>query len=304
MADRADRRLGALLGTFVGDALGMPFEGAPPLAAPEPLDLQEARLGRGTYTDDTEMMIGLLEVLVERGEPDEQALAERFLANHDRRRGYGGGTLTVFALWRRGEPVDRAAELAFEGGSFGNGAAMRVAPIGVLHAEGGEALIEAAVRSARVTHAHPLGVAGAVAQAAAVAAALRGDDPLTAAIAYAAAPGLRGRLKLARAGLDDSWGPDRVAFELGNGSAAHESVPAAVCAATRARSFEDACTFAVRIGGDADTIAAMAGAVAGARFGASTIPRRWLEPLEDGARGRSYVEALSGRLAPLHSPVT
>jgi ADP-ribosyl-[dinitrogen reductase] hydrolase len=55
---------------------------------------------------------------------------------------------------------------------------------------------------------------------------------------------------------------------------------------------------------DADTIAAMAGAVAGARFGASTIPRRWLEPLEDGARGRSYVEALSGRLAPLHSPVT
>jgi ADP-ribosyl-[dinitrogen reductase] hydrolase len=55
---------------------------------------------------------------------------------------------------------------------------------------------------------------------------------------------------------------------------------------------------------DADTIAAMAGAIAGARFGASAIPRRWVEPLEDGERGRTHVEALAERLAPLHSPLT
>lgn len=67
-------------------------------------------------------------------------------------------------------------------------------------------------------------------------------------------------------------------------------------AGTAAPSFEDACTFAVRIGGDADTIAAMAGAIAGARFGASAIPERWLAGLEDEGRGRSHVERLAAVL--------
>lgn len=291
-----DRRLGALLGTFVGDALGMPFEGAPPLAAPEPLDMRSARLGRGTYTDDTETMIGLLEVLVEQGECDEEALARRFLEGHDPARGYGRGTLAVFELWRRGVSVEGAAGQVFAGGSFGNGAAMRIAPVAAHHAEDSDALAREAARSARVTHAHPLGVEGAVAQAFAIAAAVRDEEPLAAAIAVSALPTLRARLERARTGLDEGWPPERVAAELGNVVAAHESVPAAVLAGTAAPSFEDACTFAVRIGGDADTIAAMAGAIAGARFGASAIPERWLAGLEDEGRGRSHVERLAAVL--------
>jgi ADP-ribosylglycohydrolase len=62
-----DRSRGALLGTFVGDALGMAFEGDPPGAIPPRLEMVEARLGRGTYTDDTEMMIVLAESLIEDG---------------------------------------------------------------------------------------------------------------------------------------------------------------------------------------------------------------------------------------------
>ena len=62
--DRRDAALGALLGTFVGDALGMPFEGSPAELIPEHLEMVEARLGRGTYTDDTEMMIALAESLL------------------------------------------------------------------------------------------------------------------------------------------------------------------------------------------------------------------------------------------------
>jgi poly(ADP-ribose) glycohydrolase ARH3 len=57
--DASDAAAGAVLGTFVGDALGMPFEGQPAAAIPARLEMEEARLGRGTYTDDTQMMIAL-----------------------------------------------------------------------------------------------------------------------------------------------------------------------------------------------------------------------------------------------------
>jgi ADP-ribosyl-[dinitrogen reductase] hydrolase len=53
----------------------------------------------------------------------------------------------------------------------------------------------------------------------------------------------------------------------------------------------------VRCGGDTDTLGAMAGAVAAARMGASAIPSRWLEALEEGPKGRSHVERLADLLA-------
>ncbi len=290
-----DRRLGALLGTFVGDALGMPFEGAPPLSAPDPLELVDARMGAGTYTDDTQMAIALAEVLAEAGEPEEEPLAAAFLAAYDPMRGYGGGTVSVFALWRRGVAPADASRQVFEGGSFGNGAAMRVAPVGAHFATEPQRVPIEAARSARVTHAHPLGIEGAVMQACAVAAAVRGEDPLEAAAAEAGAE-FREALRLVEVAVGESWDPERVALTIGSSSSALHSVPAALCAAARATSFERACTFAVQIGGDADTIAAMAGAVAGARFGASAIPPRWLDGLEDGPRGRTHVEQLAHRL--------
>lgn len=294
--ERFDRRLGALLGTFVGDALGMPFEGAPSGSALLPLELLPARLGRGTYTDDTEMAIAVAEVLLEAGECDEELLALRFLAGHDPRRGYGAGTLAVFALWRSGLPVSAAAGRVFDRGSYGNGAAMRVAPVGAHFAEDDERLRVEAARSARVTHAHPLGVAGAVAQAAAVAAAVRDEDPLASALRATTEPTFSEALERAAAAVLAGCSPAEVAATLGSGASALESVAAALCAAQLAASFEDACTFAVQIGGDADTIAAMAGAVAGARFGASAIPARWLDGLDNGERGRTYVERLAERL--------
>jgi poly(ADP-ribose) glycohydrolase ARH3 len=60
--------------------------------------------------------------------------------------------------------------------------------------------------------------------------------------------------------------------------------------------FEEAVSFAVRCGGDTDTLGAMAGALAGAAHGASAIPARWLDALEDGDRGRRHVERLAGAL--------
>jgi len=297
----ADRRVdgarGALLGTFVGDALGMPFEGRPPDAVPEQLEMVAARLGRGTYTDDTQMAIALAESLLQQGGVDADHLARAFLAAYDARRGYGSGTRMVLALLADGVSVADAAGRAFDGGgSLGNGAAMRVAPVAVFHADDRDALLDAARRSARVTHAHPVGIDAAVVQAAAIAAALRGEDPLVAARAAAETPDLREGLALAARLVAERPSPAAVAAALGNGSTGHESVPAAIYAAVAHPGFEDAVSFALRCGGDTDTIGAMAGAIAGARDGESAIPNRWLDALEDGPKGRAHVERLAERL--------
>ena len=298
ISSEADRARGALLGTFTGDALGMPFEGAAPAAIPARLEMLDARRGRGTYTDDTQMAIALAESLLEHGGIDEQALGRAFADAYDPDRGYGAGTTEVLRFVRAGAHPCEAASSALGGkGSLGNGAAMRIAPVAVLYARDTRALVEAAGASARVTHAHPLGVDAALVQAAAIAAALRGDDPLQAGIEAATTPRLRQRLATAARLGETRPEPAEVAALLGNGFVGYESVPAAVYSAAAHRSFEDAVTFAVHCGGDTDTIGAMAGAIAGARTGAAAIPGRWADALEQGPKGRAHVEILADRLA-------
>jgi poly(ADP-ribose) glycohydrolase ARH3 len=299
-ASLIDRARGALLGTFVGDALGMPFEGAPPGAAPAPLEMLDARLGRGTYTDDTQMAIALAESLLECDGIDEEHLGRAFLAAYDPRRGYGSGTRAVLTLISEGVAATEAATRVFDGaGSLGNGAAMRVAPVAVRYAHDPGALLDVARRSARVTHAHPIGVDAAVVQAAAIGAALRDEDVLATARAAAATRELQVGLANASPLLAERPAPDGVAAALGNGSAGHESVPTAIYAAVAHASFEEAVSFAVRCGGDADTIGAMAGAIAGARHGAAAIPARWRDALKEEPKGSSHVERLAERLADL-----
>ena len=75
------------------------------------------------------------------------------------------------------------------------------------------------------------------------------------------------------------------------------AVPAAVAAYLINRDFPDTVLTAVNCGGDTDTIGAMAGALAGASYGFSSIPTAWLEPLENGEKGRDYVAALAEELA-------
>ncbi|MBX5442702.1 MAG: ADP-ribosylglycohydrolase family protein [Solirubrobacteraceae bacterium] len=292
-----DRARGALLGTFAGDALGMPYEGAPPAAVPERLEMLDARLGRGTYTDDTQMTIALAESLLERGVVDAEALGRAFARAHDPRRGYGSGTTDVLRRIRSGTHPHAAASAAFAGkGSLGNGAAMRVAPVAVRYCGNGDLLAHAARASAGVTHAHPIAVDAAVAPGAAIAAALDGEPPRGAALAAATTPELSDRLASARELLDARPEPAAVAAALGNRPTAHESVPAAIYAAAAHESVEQSITFAIRCGGDTDTIGAMAGTIAAARAGASAIPARWTEALEDGPRGRRHLERLADLL--------
>jgi poly(ADP-ribose) glycohydrolase ARH3 len=297
MAAITDRATGSLLGTFVGDALGMPFEGLPHTAIPEDVEMVEARRGRGTYTDDTQMMIALAESLIARGRVDGEHLARAFLDAYEPDRGYGAGTRRVFELWRSGVPVGIAAGQVFDGrGSRGNGAAMRIAPVAVCFRDDPERLRLEAAASARITHANPVGVDGAVVQAAAIGAALRGDEILATARAAATTAEVSRALDDVGALLGAVRTPSEVQARLGDSADAGGSVAAALYSALAHDRFEAALRFGIRLGGDTDTVAAMTGAVGGARDGFRAIPSRWVEALEDGDRGRSHVQTL---IAPL-----
>jgi poly(ADP-ribose) glycohydrolase ARH3 len=299
-----ERAAGVLLGVFVGDALGMPHEGRPGDRIPREVEMVGGRAPAGTYTDDTQMMIALAESLIRTGSVDAEDLARTFLAAYDPGRGYGGGTEEVLEMWRAGVPVSEAAGRLRDGaGSPNDGAAMRVAPVAIALFDDERAVVEWAEASARVTHAHPEGIDGAVVQAVAVAAVLRGESALGRAQAAARTPAMRERLQALTESaarvtdLDPQHlaGPHwRVGFTV------VEAVPPAVVIGATAPSFEEAVTRAVRCGGDTDTVAAMAGAIAGARFGAGAIPRRWLDALEDGERGRGHVEQLARQLTNVH----
>lgn len=305
------RFTGALLGTFAGDALGLPYEGRHwewiAGRVGEPREMMKTRYGLGVYTDDTQMMIGVAESLVACGGFDGADMARRFVENFDPMRGYGMGAFHVISKLAAGQPWDQAGVGLFGTGSYGNGSAMRIAPIGVFYHGDEEKLREAAQLSSIITHTHPLGKQGAVLQAYAVSLALRyglsGDLDAAQMVRK-----LRDSLpedadvfcdKLAAVEhlLDGEPSRDEVIGLLGNGITSFESVPTAIYSfLSHLKSFEDAVVYAVSLGGDADTIGAMTGAIAGAHHGYQNIPSRWLGRLENGTKGRDYVIHLAKEL--------
>jgi ADP-ribosylglycohydrolase len=314
MPDLRSKFRGALLGTFVGDALGMPFEGASPWHIlshwPESRPMLSARLGTGTYTDDTQMMIGVAESLAARGGFDGADMAMRFVENYEVGRGYGSAARAVLAALADGCVWDRAATLVFREGSFGNGAAMRVAPVGAFCYHDPVELRRVAELSASITHGHPFGKEGAVVQARAVALAMTHngqdlDGPVflseLRSFAKADCEVFGRKLAVIEDLLKAQPDVDEVVEAIGNNVTAHGSVPAAIYSfLSHPDSFEAAVTYAVTLGGDTDTIAAMAGAIAGACHGVEAIPQEWVDALENGRKGRDYVVALADRLCDCH----
>lgn len=320
------RFLGSLLGTFVGDALGMPVEGLAPGAISYRhgvvRDMLEARLGKGTYTDDTEMAIAVAGSLVAHRGFDGAHMAAALTAGLDRVRGYGRGTLEALDRVAAGVPWQRAGAHIYGSGSFGNGSAARAGPVGLLLHRNVPEAMETARAQSDITHSHPLGRAGAAVMAAGVALAVRwGTESRL-------APGPASFLQPIAAGLHDNEhlfdecldkvvhmlgqcpglpaeaGDEerahvaiRVAAVLGNDSRAFHSVPAAFYSfLAHPEDPEQALITAVSLGGDTDTIAAMTGALCGAYRGAEAWPDRWIGALERGPRGRDYVTGLADDL--------
>src|SRR5690606_12408552 len=126
---------------------------------------------RLVYTDDTQMAIGVAEALLARERPTIGDYAQAYVANYQPWRGYGRGARFVLERIAEGVAPEAAAVEYFPDGSFGNGAAMRAAPVALRFGRDTAALLDQARASSLPTHTHPLGVDGAtlIARAAALA---------------------------------------------------------------------------------------------------------------------------------------
>ncbi|HEY1186104.1 MAG TPA: ADP-ribosylglycohydrolase family protein, partial [Gemmata sp.] len=240
---------------------------------------------------------GVAEALVERGEISEDVLCRAFVANYLPSRGYGRGARAVMDAMEEGRDYREVAEEYFPGGSFGNGAAMRVAPVGLLFRENRGRLWEQARLSALPTHLHPLGIEGAQLLALAVALCSgmeRFEHDGFFAELLAACESVEYRTQLEQAaGVRTT---DDLAV-LGNRIEALYSVPTAIASfALAPESFEAVICNVIFLGGDTDTLAAMAGSLSGAYLGVDRLPGRLVGLLESSPKGRDYIQQLAGRL--------
>ena len=322
---------GSALGVFAGDALGAPVEGMDrhTLATRTAMAGQlgwvsemegGGRFAPGSYTDDTQLMIGQLEALAEDDALPPGLLAAKYAANYQPWRGYGSSTGEALGRLQRGETTPEALSRP----SYGNGGAMGIAPLGVYFCQRMDWVMERAERACRTTHHHPEALMCAVAVACCgallarrrftgkpldfgeILASLRALPalqegppspdpeayPLVGRLAHLAnmteLPGLppRGRSAL-------------LAETFGNSLRAIESVPLAIGAAVSAPSLREAVEVAVNAGGDTDTQGAMAGGMAGAYYGPEGMPPSWLEAMENQDKGRDYLLRLTRKLAGL-----
>lgn len=299
--DLRDKFLGAMVGSSLGDAIGeLAFRRPTTEGLLSAVENTETLV----YTDDTAMAVGLAESLVEVGGLDPQHLGDTFRANYREEpwRGYASGPPTIFSkVERQGMTYSEAARTLYGGeGSFGNGAAMRIAPVGILFYEGSD-LYQIAGRSAAVTHAHPIGIDGAAVQARAVAQAvgldprdpLSADDFLGALLATARTSEMEDRLARVQEMVNEDVPPQRAARELGQGVAAHRSLPFAIYSfLCHPDSFSECLFCAALNGGDRDTLGAMACAISGTYLGVEAIPYGWREKLEN----RRHIEELAVEL--------
>ncbi|MBB5433241.1 ADP-ribosylglycohydrolase family protein [Nocardiopsis composta] len=300
--DARDRALGALYGLAIGDALGMPTQGMPRAEIarrwgllggfePGPGDQPIAPgMPAGSVTDDTEQALLVARLLIDGGGHIAPLAFARALSDWERGMVERGSADLLGPSTKRAIEVINAGGPVQEAGRTGttNGAAMRVAPVGVA-APPGPALLDLVVESCLVTHNTTVGIAAAAAVAAAVSAGIAGAGTAEAlaAAAGAARDGARrghwvaggdiaARIDWARrhvAGLDD----ERLCTELyevvGTSVASQESVVAVFAlAAARGDRPWPALRLAASLGGDTDTVAAILGAVLGACHGTAAWP--------------------------------
>jgi ADP-ribosylglycohydrolase len=215
-------------------------------------------------------------------------LAVEFSARYsaDPHRGYGGSMHRVLRQIGGGADWREVTASQFAGlGSWGNGAAMRVAPLGAWFAHDLDLAVSQAGLSAAVTHAHPEATAGAIAVAVAAALAARGQPAQSFVTAVASrTPDSEVASRLRRVAdrpfsLEPAW----IAGEVGCGIqiSAPDTAPFAVwCAARHLDNLEDALWAFASAGGDVDTTCAITGGIVAARTGTSSMPAAWLQAAE------------------------
>ena len=298
---RRDRYHGCLIGLACGDALGGPFE----FLTREQMDADHPNgvhtftgggwldLAPGEITDDTQMTLAIARSLAETGEIDIDDIAQRFVAwMASDPKDIGNTTRASINLLAAGVPWSEAgAQVARAAGksSAGNGAVMRCAPVAMRLPTDADARRTASVDVTRTTHADPHCTDSAVVLNTLIAHLLTGDDLETAIDA--------GRSEATQHAVRQAMAvrTDTSREEIRSGGYVVDTLQAAVWSVLTTSSFEDAVVVAVGLGGDTDTTAAVAGALAGALYGIDAIPVAWRETVQH----REELTTLADRLLEL-----
>lgn len=300
-----DRVEGCLVGMAVGDALGAPleFQARESVRKRYPIGLREMTASRlwakGEYTDDTQMALLLAQSLLRHKAFVPQDVASAFYQWASTAKDVGVQTRSVLAMsGYRDHPESCARQYyrQYSNASAGNGAVMRCAPVAVFHSNSPSMLVADSRRSARVTHADPKAQSSCVILNVWIAAAIQ--EGVRDAREYV--------MKLLPPAERSVWGrlyeieqlPD--AQIKSNGFTVH-TVEASIWSFLTTDSYEEAVVRAANLGDDADTVACVTGALAGAYYGYKSIPSRWRDELKDEKQIRSLAVDLSA--AESNSPI-
>lgn len=283
--------IGALVGSAVGDALGAPFEFERPglyrstHPAPVLTGIGEMRGGGGfgwrpgEFTDDTQMALALAESLTARDGFDADDLWHRWQVWARTARDVGSHTRTVLHAPSHRGAAERVHHRT--GQSAGNGSVMRNTPVALWTAEHSLAsLVDLAGRQATLTHHDPHNAHGAAIHAAMIRAGIRGEDVFDAAGTMLEMLPVAARERWTPL-LAAGWRPDTGT----NNGTVWVALAEAVWAVRHAATFEEAVVNAVDLGRDADTVACIAGGIAGAVWGVQSIPSRWTTYLNGTVSG-------------------
>jgi ADP-ribosyl-[dinitrogen reductase] hydrolase len=297
----ADRYRGAMVGLAAGNALGIPVEGYPrtfiPRRYPEGIRDIAPQESEREWDDDLAQAVILADSILARDRCDSDDLAARLLAwRRESGRGIGYMTALVLDAHESGVPARDAARQVWgraDRNAAGNGAVMRCAPVALRWRRDPERLVAETIESALVTHHDPRCGWSAVAVNIAVAGALSDRRPdlsvLAGALDEAGAPRAVGEAVRA------SDGASLDALELDHDNTMGytlKAMQAGLWALAQPERAESVLLAIVNAGGDADTNAAVAGAMLGAKHGADAWPARWTERIRD----RERLESLADRL--------
>lgn len=273
----------SLEGLSVGDSFGELFFRL------SPYEVTSAHLPSGTWrwTDDTHMALSIVEVLEKFGYVDQDYLAQAFARrfNQEPHRGYAGGAMRLLTQISTGGNWQKLSPKLFGTGSFGNGSAMRVAPIGGYFFNDLQQAAEQARLSAVVTHAHIEGQAGAMAVAVAAAIAAndsypKGNDFLNEVFPYVPSDTItKERIEFAKQIAPDDLNTARLQLGTGNEVSSQDTVPFCLwCSAHNLDDFEKALWLTAKGFGDVDTTCAIVGSIVS--LSAKEIPALWLQRRE------------------------
>jgi len=291
-----DRFIATLLSSAIGDALGMPLEGVSrskvlaKFHGPV-MDFQDSGsrgLKAGQFTDDTQMMLAIAESIVDKKGVDPEDIGKRFVAWFESGDVRGAGRACTESIERLRK--EKSWDKAGKSGEWaaGNGSAMRIAPIALFDYKNYERLKQDVYVTSIITHNNTEAVAGATALAYGIAKNLTlesvdVEDYLLDIISFIdpICESVADKLREVNTLIFDQTPIHVALLEIGTSAYVVESVSAAFYIFCRSpENLERIISEAASAGGDNDTIACMAGGLAGALNGLDSIPRRWLEGLE------------------------